>query len=101
MKRMKDNADKDGIVLEAIRMDSEYIMLRKGPERDRMVDRIKGNVQKAAAIGVKVITYHWTVIPIRRNGHAPGRGGCDVRERSTRAQLEGTARREGGGRDVG
>jgi hypothetical protein len=34
MKRMKDNCDKHGVVLEAIRMDSEYIMLRKGQERD-------------------------------------------------------------------
>ena len=34
-----------------------------------------GNIQKASQVGVKVITYHWTVIPIRRNGHAPGRGG--------------------------
>src|SRR2546427_5527029 len=31
MKRMKDNCDKYGVVLEAIRMDSDYIMLRKGP----------------------------------------------------------------------
>ena len=35
MKRMKDNCDKYGVVFEAIRMDSDYIMLRKGAERDR------------------------------------------------------------------
>ena len=33
------------------------------------------NVEKAAAVGVKVVTMHWTMIPIRRNGHASGRGG--------------------------
>jgi len=26
-------------------------------------------------VGVKVITMHWTLIPIRRNGRTPGRGG--------------------------
>ena len=76
LKRMKDNCDKYGVVFEAIRMDSEYIMLRKGPERDRRLDNIIGNVQKASQVGVKVITHHWTLIPIRRNDHRPGRGGA-------------------------
>jgi mannonate dehydratase len=75
LRRMRDNCDKYGVVLEAIRMDSEYIMLRKGQERDRMLETIAGNIQKAAQIGVKVITHHWTVIPIRRNRQVPGRGG--------------------------
>src|SRR5919106_5628704 len=75
MKRMKDNCDKYGVVLEAIRMDSEYIMLRKGAERDRRLETIAGNIEKASQIGVKVITYHWTLIPIRRNAKMPGRGG--------------------------
>ena len=73
--RMKDNCDKYGVVFEAIRMDSDYIMLRKGPDRDRKLESIMGNIQKASQVGVKVITHHWTVIPIRRNGHTPGRGG--------------------------
>ena len=76
MKRMKDNCDKYGVVLEAIRMDSDYIMLRKGAERDRMLENIVGNIQKASQVGVKVISHHWTVIPIRRNGKVPGRGGA-------------------------
>ena len=75
LKRMKDSCDKYGVMLEAIRMDSDYIMLRKGPERDRMLETIAGNVQKASQVGVKVITHHWTVIPIRRNAQVPGRGG--------------------------
>src|SRR5688572_30912035 len=76
MKRMKDNCDKYGVIFEAIRMDSEYIMLRKGAERDRRLENIIGNIQKASQVGVKVITHHWTLIPIRRNDRRPGRGGC-------------------------
>src|SRR5260370_4073125 len=75
LKRMKDNCDKAGFIFEAIRMDSEYIMLRKGPERDRRLDAIMGNIQKASQVGVTVITHHWTLIPIRRNKQVPGRGG--------------------------
>ena len=77
LSRMRDNCDKVGMVLEAIRMDSEYIMLRKGDARDRRLDAIVGNIEKASKAGVKVITHHWTVIPIRRNGHRPGRGGSE------------------------
>ena len=74
LKRMRDNCDKAGFIFEAIRMDSEYIMLRKGPERDRRLDAIVGNIQKASQVGVKVITHHWTVIPIRRNAAGTGSG---------------------------
>jgi mannonate dehydratase len=75
LKRMKDNCDKGGMTFEAIRMDADYIMLPKGAERDRRLDAIAGNIQKASQVGVKVITHHWTVIPIRRNSKTPGRGG--------------------------
>ena len=75
MKRMKDNCDRHGMIFEAIRMDDEYIRLRNGPERDRRLDNVLGNIRKASQVGVKVITHHWRVIPIRRNRHAPGRGG--------------------------
>jgi mannonate dehydratase len=75
LNRMKDNCDKGNFVLEAIRMDSDYIMMRKGADRDRRLDAIAGNVEKLSKIGVKVITHHWTVIPIRRNAKAKGRGG--------------------------
>ena len=79
LKRMKDNCDKYGVVFEAIRMDSDYIKLRKWPERDREIDTVVGNIRKAAQASVKIITYHWEVIPYRRNGKVPGRGGsaCD------------------------
>jgi mannonate dehydratase len=75
LKTMRDNCDKAGVVLEAIRMDSEYIMLRPGPERDRRLDAIVGNIQKASSVGIRILTHHWTVIPIRRNTQRPGRGG--------------------------
>ncbi len=75
LKRMKDDCDNYGVTFEAIRMDANYITLRKGPERDRELDNILGNIQKASDVGVKIITYHWTAIPIRRNLRTPGRGG--------------------------
>ncbi len=74
LKKMKDDCDRYGVVFEAIRMDPNYITLRKSPERDRALDTIIGNIQKASQVGVKIITYHWTVIPIRRNRQTPGRG---------------------------
>jgi mannonate dehydratase len=75
LKRMRDNCDKYGFILEAIRMDADYIMHPKGAERDRRLGSVMGNIQKASQVGVKVITHHWTVIPIRRNSQVPGRGG--------------------------
>ncbi len=72
LKTMRDNCDKYGVTFEAIRMDPDYITLRKGPEADRELDTIVGNIQKASQVGVKIITYHWTVIPIRRNRHFYG-----------------------------
>jgi mannonate dehydratase len=74
LRKMKDDCDNCGVNLEAIRMDADYITLRKGPERDRELDKIAGNIQKASQAGVKIISYHWTVIPIRRNRQTPGRG---------------------------
>lgn len=75
MKRWKDAADAGGMVWEAIRMDASYIYLPPGEARDRKLAAIIANIQKAAAVGVKVITMHWTLIPIRRNRRTPGRGG--------------------------
>jgi mannonate dehydratase len=74
LKRMKDDCDHYGVTLEAIRMDADYITLRKGAERGRELDHIIGNIQKASQVGVKIITYHWTVIPIGRNRQTTGRG---------------------------
>lgn len=74
LQRMREDCDRRGVLIEAIRMDSDYITLPKGPERDRALATILGNIENAAKIGVKVITYHWTVIPIRRNRQTVGRG---------------------------
>jgi len=89
LKRMRDNCDKAGVTLEAIRMDSEYIMLRNGSDRDRRLDSIMGNIQKASQVGVQVITHHWTVIPIRRNTKVER---SDVRRVHTRRQLAKSVR---------
>jgi mannonate dehydratase len=75
LQRMKNDCDRHGVILEAIRMDADYITLPKGADRDVLLDTISGNIKKAADVGVKIITYHWTVIPIRRNQRTPGRGG--------------------------
>ncbi|CAN5605224.1 hypothetical protein BH23BAC1_BH23BAC1_09600 [soil metagenome] len=74
MKRWKDDCDKGNMIWEAIRMDSGYIYLQPGSERDKKIEEIIGNIKKASQVGVKVITMHWTLIPIRRNGPTPGRG---------------------------
>lgn len=76
MKRWKDACDKGGMTWEGIRMDSRYIFMRPGAQRDRKIEAIIGNIQKASQVGVKMITHHWTLIPIRRNTRTPGRGGC-------------------------
>lgn len=74
LQRMRENCGRMGVELEALRMDAEYIGMRPGAARDREIDTIAGNIEKASRIGVRVITYHWTVIPIRRNRKTPGRG---------------------------
>jgi mannonate dehydratase len=74
LKRMRDDCDRAGVEFEAIRMDADYIQLRPGAERDRELDLILGNIRKASQVGVKYITYHWTLIPIRRNRKTTGRG---------------------------
>ena len=76
LKKMKDNCDEYGVVLEAIRMDSDYIRMRKGQDRDREIDTIVENIRKAAQAGVRTVTYNWEVIPYRRNGKTLGRGGA-------------------------
>ena len=72
--RMREACEARGVTLEAIRMDSEYITLPKGADRARALEMILGNIEKAGKAGVKVLTYHWTVIPIRRNRQTAGRG---------------------------
>src|SRR5690606_8386012 len=75
LKLWKSRCDDAGMIWEAIRMDSSFIYLPPGAERDRKIEEVIGHIKMAAAVGVKVVTMHWTMIPIRRNGHKPGRGG--------------------------
>ena len=57
LKRMRDNCDKAGVTLEAIRMEPDYITKPKGADRDREIEKIAGNIEKAAQCGVRVITF--------------------------------------------
>jgi mannonate dehydratase len=74
LRKIREACEARGVVLEAIRMDAEYITLPKGSDRDRAIEIILGNIEKASKIGVRLLTYHWTVIPIRRNRQSTGRG---------------------------
>jgi mannonate dehydratase len=74
LKLMRDTCDSMGMTIEGFRMDSGYIVLKPGPEREKKLDQICDNIRKAHEIGVGLITQHWTAIPIRRNGTEPGRG---------------------------
>jgi mannonate dehydratase len=75
LKRMRDACEVVGMTIEGFRMDSGYIVMKPGPERDRKIDQILENVRKTHLVGVGLISQHWTMIPIRRNGKEPGRGG--------------------------
>ena len=75
LKRMRDACDAVAMTIEGFRMDSGYIVMKPGPERDRKIDQILENVRKTHLVGVGLISQHWTMIPIRRNGKEPGRGG--------------------------
>jgi mannonate dehydratase len=75
LKSMQDDCGKAGMTMEGVRMDSAYIAMKPGPERDRYLDVIRDNIRKAGAAGAKLVSYHWTITPIRRNRRIPGRGG--------------------------
>lgn len=74
LKRMRDFCDSMGVIIEGFRMDSGYIVMKPGPARERKLDQVCENVRKTRAVGVGLISQHWTAIPIRRNGTRPGRG---------------------------
>ena len=40
LKRMRDACDAMGMTIEGFRMDSGYIVMKPGPERDRKIDQI-------------------------------------------------------------
>ena len=72
--RWQDNCRAADMVLEAVRMDSAYIIMKDGPQREKYLDLIRENIRKAGRAGIKLVSYHWTMIPIRRNFTVPGRG---------------------------
>ncbi len=74
LQRMKDECDKAGMWMEAFRMDSGYIVLKDPSDQDKKLDQICENIRKAAQVDVHIISQHRTMVPIRRNGTAPGRG---------------------------
>lgn len=74
LKRMRDLCDGMGMTIEGFRMDSGYIVMKPGDEREKKLDQVCENVRKAHTVGVGLISVHWTAIPIRRNGTRPGRG---------------------------
>jgi mannonate dehydratase len=74
LRRWQDACVAADMVLEAVRMDSAYIIMKEGPSREKYLDLIRENIRKAGRAGVKLVTYHWTMIPIRRNFTVPGRG---------------------------
>jgi len=75
LKRMQDDCQNVGMVLEAVRMDSAYIIMKEGPIRERYLDIIRENIRRAGQAGATLVTMHWTMLPIYRNFTAPGRGG--------------------------
>jgi mannonate dehydratase len=76
LKRMQDDCRNADMVLEAVRMDSAYIIMKEGPVRERYLDIIRENIRRVGQAGGTLVTMHWTMIPIYRNFNAPGRGGA-------------------------
>jgi mannonate dehydratase len=75
MMRVRDTLGEAGLAWESIRMDSAYIAMTAGPERNRYLDLICENMRTAGRAGITIISYHWNLTPIRRNLEIPGRGG--------------------------
>ena len=94
LKRMRDACDAVGMTIEGFRMDSGYIVMKPGAERDRKIDQIIENIRKTHLVGVGLISQHWTMIPIRRNGKEPGRGGSTYETFKLERQLEGSSARD-------
>jgi mannonate dehydratase len=75
LKRGQEACRNADMVMEGVRMDSAYIIMKEGPVRERYLDIIRGNIMKAGQAGCTLVTMHWTMIPIYRNFTVPGRGG--------------------------
>ena len=86
LKRLRDLADASGLTINML----NFSRIRKSEDqswrlnsimrgdrdgRDREIDIICGNIEKAAAIGVPAMRYHWKLVPDYRNGQVEGAGG--------------------------
>lgn len=76
LKKMRDTADRNDLTLWALnfsqirdkietktRKEINHIMLGTKGERDRQIDILAENIEKAAAIGVSLLRYHWRMEP--------------------------------------
>ena len=78
LKRLRDIADKNDLTINMLNFSktryksdrnkelfrgNNHIMAGTEGERDRQIDVIARNIEKAAAIGVPAMRYHWRVIP--------------------------------------
>ncbi|MCH9021451.1 MAG: mannonate dehydratase [Planctomycetes bacterium] len=87
LRRMRDIADKNDLTISMLnfsrirssehrKKSTNHIMAGTVGERDRQIDIIAGNIEKAAKIGVPVMRYHWRVVSdTYRNGQVKGKGG--------------------------
>ena len=87
LRRMRDIADKNDFTINMLNFSRirasedrkkrlNHIMAGTIGERDREIDVIAGNIEKAAAIGVPAMRYHWRMAPgDYRNGRVNGEGG--------------------------
>ena len=75
IRRVQETLQSNNLIWESIRMDSAYIAMQPGEERDRYLDLMCENVRTAGRAGIRIISYHWNLTPIRRNREVHGRGG--------------------------
>jgi len=91
LKRLRDLADKNDFTINMLNFSKSrypkdrnkgihkglnHIMAGTEGERDRQIDVIARNIEKAAAIGVPAMRYHWRMVPgDYRNGRVKGEGG--------------------------
>ena len=56
LKRMRDACDAVGMTIEGFRMDSGYIVMKPGAERDRKIDQVIENIRKTHLVDVGLIS---------------------------------------------
>ena len=90
LKRLRDIADKNDVIINTLNFSQiranpdpkhkkylNHIMAGIEGERDRQINIIARNIEKAAAIGVPMMRYHWRMSPdTYRNGQQRGEGGA-------------------------